>query len=299
MMTSLPTAYIDRRTGCLIKEPIFARGFLDWSYNTAVGRTITRLLLSRRIISHLYGWFHKQRWSRGKIAKFVNRFDIDMSESIFPVDGFTSFNAFFTRRIDMAQRPIDPRPDVLVSPTDSRVLVYPEIQAGDEFPIKRSVFNLKRFLRDDTLAESYNGGTLIVCRLYLSDYHHFHFPDSGVASSTQSINGRCYAVSPYGNPHPPFYSENVRDITRFNSEHFGDLLLVEIGAFTVGSIHQRYTPNQTVTKGTRKGYFEIGGSTVAMLLRSGSILIEDDLIANSRQGYETYLQVGEPIGRAT
>ena len=149
------------------------------------------------------------------------------------------------------------------------------------------------------MARAYSGGSLFVTRLYLNDYHHFHFPADGIARAAISIPGKYFAVSPYSEGElVPFYAENHRMVTLFESEHFGQLAMIEVGAFTIGSIQQRYQPGARVRKGEHKGFFELGGSIVILLFRKAAIRFDDDLCKNSLFGFETYVRLGESIGRA-
>ena len=141
---------------------------------------------------------------------------------------------------------------------------------------------------------------MIISRLYLTDYHHFHFPDSGTPGIAVSYPGKYYAVSPYSLRRlVPFYAENHRMLTLFDSDHFGQIAMVEIGAFTVGSIQQRYRPGLHVGKAAHKGYFELGGSTVVLLFQKGAIDLDEDLCDHTRNGIETYVRLGDSIGRAS
>jgi phosphatidylserine decarboxylase len=58
--------------------------------------------------------------------------------------------------------------------------------------------------------------------------------------------------------------ENKRAVTELDTEAFGTVLCVEVGATCVGTIHQTYTPNQKVGKGSEKGYFSFGGSCLVI-----------------------------------
>ena len=53
----------------------------------------------------------------------------------------------------------------------------------------------------------------------------------------------------------PFYTENHRMLTQFKSDNFGEIVISEIGAFTVGSIKQQYEPDALVGKGEHQGFF--------------------------------------------
>jgi phosphatidylserine decarboxylase len=249
-------------------------------------------------VSQAYGWWNKRRWSRRRIKSFVRRLEINLEEVSRPVDTFESFNDFMAREIDLSKRPIDCDPQVCIAPSDGRVLAYPVIDADRSFAIKRATFSLPALLCDEELTRVYSGGSLFVSRLYLTDYHHFHFPDGGVPHRASSIPGRYFTVSPYAERRPvEFYGENHRMVTLFDSDHFGQIAVVEVGAFTIGSIQQRYKPGARVRKGDRKGFFELGGSIVILLFKKGAIQLDDDLCRNTGSGIETYVRLGESIGR--
>jgi phosphatidylserine decarboxylase len=299
MMDLTQFSYYDRHTGELKREPIYARGFVDWLYNSRAGWLLTEFLLSRKWVSCFYGWLNKQRWSRRKIKPFAMRLAINLDELCRPLEKFESFSDFITREIDLSKRPVDHDTTVCIAPADGRVLVYPVIEADRLLTIKRAMFNLRQLLRDEDMTRAYSGGSLFVTRLYLADYHHFHFPDNGFARSAVSIPGKYFAVSPYSERNlVPSYAANHRMVTLFDSDHFGQIAMIEVGAFTIGSIRQRYRPGARVRKGDHKGFFEFGGSIVMLLFRKDAIRFDDDLCKNTSFGIETYVRLGESIGRA-
>jgi phosphatidylserine decarboxylase len=268
-------------------------------YDTRSGWWLTDRLFSRAWLSRLYGWWQGRRWSRRHIRPFAAAHGIDLSEARLPLDAFPSFNAFIAREIDLARRPVTREPDACACPADCRVWVHPRLTDGLRLPLKRARYDLATLLDDAELARAYAGGAVLVGRLYLADYHHFHFPDGGVPGTPRVIAGRCYATSPYTTRHEvPFLARNVRSVTPFASDSFGTLLQVEIGAFTVASIRQAYTPGERVARGAHKGWFELGGSVVLLLFEAGRIVFDPDLVAHSAAGVETFVRMGERIGRA-
>lgn len=297
-MTGNQLEYVDRRTGAVKVDPIYAGRFLNWCYNSRAGWYLSRHLLARRFISRVYGWYYKRRWTRRQIPAFVQQLEIDTTDCLQSLSSYASFNDFIVRRIDLRSRPIDPGETTCVSPADARVWVQP-ITVARTFQIKAATFQLASFLRHDSLASAYDGGTLFVFRLYLGDYHHFHFPAAGTPLQTRSLPGKYFAVTPYSRRWlVPYFATNHRHLTLFESTHFGRLVLAEVGAFTVGSIRQCFEPGQYVAKGTHKGYFELGGSIVVLLFLPGRIEVDADLLTNSNNGLETYLRMGESVGRA-
>ncbi len=280
-------------------ERIYADGLLHWLYNSETGITMNCLVFRNKYVSRLYGWINKQGLSKRRIDPFIRKMKVNTDELLCPIESFESFNDFFIRKIDLSKRRINPNPHACISPVDGKILAYPSLSPDMTFRIKRSVFNLRSFLLNDTLVEKFSQGSMIVSRLSLKDYHHFHFPDSGFPGEATSIKGKYYTSGPYNlRGLIPFFSENYRMFTIFNSEHFGPIAMIEIGAFTVGSIQQRYRSGHRVAKGDRKGFFEMGGSTVVLLFEKGRIALDADLCANTRNDVETYVLMGDSIGSA-
>jgi phosphatidylserine decarboxylase len=295
----LAISYVDRTTGRLCRETVYAGGFLRWLYNTMVGKLATFLIFRHSMASRLYGWWTRHRWSCRQIDSLVRTCDVDQTEYLEPSGEFDTFNDFFTRKIDLSRRPVANADGVAIAPVDGKVLAYNRVGCDETFQIKRHSFNLREFVRDDHLAGSFDGGSMIICRLSLADYHHFHFIDSGWPGRPWAIEGSLHAGGPYSlGSLLPYYTENRRVLTRFLSDRFGLMLIVEVGALTVGSIVQEYRPGRRVIKGTLKGHFEMGGSTVVLLFRPDRIEIDRDLLDNSAAGFETCVQMGESLGRA-
>jgi phosphatidylserine decarboxylase len=95
---------------------------------------------------------------------------------------------------------------------------------------------------------------------------------------------------------PKIFWENKRVVTSLESDHFGKVQIVEVGATMVGSILQTYIPGEQVVKGEEKGYFAFGGSSVVMLFEKDRMQFDTDLLKNTANGFETYARFGEHIG---
>lgn len=298
-MRAHPTLlYFDRQARCVLREPVYAGRFLFWSHNTLAGRVLTRLVLRQPLVSRCYGWWNRQRWSRRRIERFAAAMQVRTGESLRSPSGFGSFNDFFVRRIDMRCRPVARDPDICSAPADGKALAYPTVRRNQVFHIKGAAFSLDSFLRDSELVERYADGSMIIIRLHLADYHHFHFPVAAIAGAPLPIEGKLHAVGPYAVRWPAvFYQENRRSITQLKTLRFGTIAMVEIGAFTVGSIRQCYSHSRAAAKGDHKGYFELGGSTVVLLFERGAIRLDEDLCENTRRQMETMVRVGEAVGR--
>lgn len=281
-----------------MSEPVYAGKFLLWSHNTLAGRALTWLMLRQPVVSRCYGWWNRRRWSRRRIKPFVASMGVRSGESLRALSEFNSFSDFFIRRIDMRRRPIAVDPDICVAPADGKVLAYPVVHRNQAFQIKGATFSLDTLLRDAALTDRFAEGSMLIVRLHLADYHHFHFPVGAVASAALAIEGKLHTVGPYAVRWPAvFYRENRRAITRLKTLRFGTVAMVEIGAFTVGSIRQCYTAGRAAAKGEHKGYFELGGSTIVLLFERGAIRLDEDLCERTRRQVETMVRLGEPVGR--
>ena len=113
------------------------------------------------------------------------------------------------------------------------------------------------------------------------------------------ITGWLYSVSPVAlRRNIRYLVENKRMITRIDSPEFGRVLMLEVGATNVGSIRQGFVPGRQVAKGDEKGLFAFGGSCVITLFQRGKIRFDADLIEQSARYQETYVKMGDSLGRS-
>lgn len=105
--------------------------------------------------------------SRKDIAKFVQQYNIDMSEAKKAVDEFDNFNDFFARRLRKGARPIayKSNPAVVVSPADCRCVIFPNFHDGTRIWVKGANFSIATLLDDDKLAAKFKvrAGAALVC----------------------------------------------------------------------------------------------------------------------------------------
>lgn len=288
--------YRDRRTGRIETERVFGSDALHFLYETRRGRFLTDHILTRPWVNHLYGLYQRGPWSRKRIRQFVDSLGIDASEAELPLDAYPSLDAFFARRLRAGARPIDPTREHLVSPCDARLLVYPRIDE-ERLRIKGQRVDLADMLLDPALAQRYREGSALVFRLAPADYHRFHFPAEGRAGRVRRLGGRLHSVHPIALAAGAPSFRNQRHLTLLETERFGRVLMVEVGALLVGTIVQTSQPGP-VARGQEKGLFRFGGSTVVLLLEPGRVRIDDDLVESSAEGLETLVHMGTKIGRA-
>lgn len=285
--------FIDRKTGKIQQEDVPAGGMMRFLYGTWAGKASLHTLFKRKFISAWGGKYMNNKKSVNKIQPFIEQYGINLEEFIVPEGGFKHFNDFFYRKIKPQERPIN---EGIVSPADGRVLAFNQIKDTQEFFIKGNLFNLERFLQNKSLAEKFTGGSMFIVRLAPVDYHRYHFPVSGKALDSIKINGDYFSVSPIAlRKNLKIFLENKREHTTINTKEVGDVLFMDIGATMTGSIFQTYIPNTKVEKGDEKGYFAFGGSTVVLLFEPNKIKFSKDLVQNTKNGYETYIKMGETI----
>ena len=200
-----------------------------------------------------------------------------------------------------------------------------ERKASNPLPleIKGNLYSIEKILKAPC-PEFLKGGTLLVFRLSLPDYHRYIFPARGKLLRTKKIKGRLDSVRKEA-AHFKAFSENKREISLLELSSMGKILHVEVGAMLVGHIHNHVEckpsfdkavechkekgiecckekrniqlggKSYSFTAGEEKGYFSLGGSTIVELL-SEKIVIDEDLFENTRKGLETKLEIGERIG---
>jgi phosphatidylserine decarboxylase len=298
--SSTPTAPVrhrDRRTGEVVDEPVFAEDTLRWLYEDKLGQLVFRHLLNNRLFCTLYGMRMDAPWSRRLIAPFIARFAIDMAEAERPAEAYRHFNDFFTRRLKPGARSWPVEPGRLGSPGDGKLLVYPQLASDTRLPIKGTACSPAALLASEQEAAAFAGGAAMVLRLAPPDYHRFHFPDGGTVGETRDVPGGYDSVNPIALARvPDVFCRNKRAVTYLDSDHFGRVAVVEVGAITIGAIVQTCRPGR-VTRGDEKGLFRYGGSTVVLLFEPGRVHFDPDLVAESAAGLEVRVQAGEGIAR--
>ncbi|CUH88433.1 Phosphatidylserine decarboxylase proenzyme [Phaeobacter sp. CECT 5382] len=295
-MKNTPIRVVNRETGAVFDEVILGEKLIRWAYQDGSAGLIERLLFRSPLVSRLMGRWFDSSWSRGKIQSVIDELSIDMSEAQRPAQDYSSFNDFFARHLTPQSRPSSPAAEDVVSPADGRVLVFPKLDRDVFVPVKGHPMSITAMLQDE--AERFLGGALAIVRLCPADYHRYHFPAAGKILRSHEISGALHSVNPIAlGAGPDVFGENKRCNTLIENDRIGTYCFSEVGAFGVGSIINTRTSG-TVEKMEEKGYFKFGGSTVVVVFEPGQIVFSDDLIANSAQGRETLIKVGQPLAHA-
>ncbi|MCL4158593.1 UNVERIFIED_CONTAM: hypothetical protein GTU68_029972 [Idotea baltica] len=289
--------YYDRYRDETCVEKIYGEKALRWTYGTLGGRVSLNALVKRAAFSRWYGWKMDRPSTRQKIVPFIKNFELDATEFVRDVEDFENFNEFFFRELKPEARPIDSDASSIVFPADGRHLCVPDLSRCEGLFVKGEMFDLATLVGDTQLAEQYAEGSLLLSRLCPVDYHRFHFPAAGVPGATRLINGPLYSVNPIAlRQNIQILATNKRCLTELETESFGKVLVMEIGATCVGSICQTYREGAFAEKGDEKGYFRFGGSSTITIFEPGRIKFDTDLVENSQQHRELYARVGDHMG---
>ena len=165
------------------------------------------------------------------------------------------------------------------------------------FPIKNSLYRVSDLLGGDPRWEKFRNGWVLVFRLCVDDYHRYCYAADGTKDDNVRIPGVLHTVNPIANDFYPIYKENAREYSVLHTDVFGDILMMEVGALLVGRIVNHHG-KASVKRGQEKGYFQFGGSTVVLLLEKDTVVIDEDILANSRDHIETIVKMGEQVGLA-
>ena len=264
---------------------------LRFLYHNAAGRFVLKIL-SSRAVSKAVGCFLDSPFSKGLIKPFIKHHDISLKdcESV----SFRCFNDFFCRKIRRDRRPVDITPESLIAPCDGLLSAYP-IEWDRVIPVKQSAYTLKSLFGGDELYKEFQGGVCLVFRLCVNHYHRYCYVDNGRKGENIFLPGRLHTVRPIALETLPVFAENCREYTVIDTENFGRIVQMEVGAMLVGKI-RNYHGKRKVHRGQEKGRFLYGGSTIIVLLKKGMVKLPDSLFRATEAGLEVPVKLGEKIG---
>lgn len=221
--------------------------------------------------------------SRMAVRRFAARYGVAVDEAEKPLEEYLSILDFFTRRLKPGIRPVDPDPNVLVSPVDGAFLTGGPIGEGRLFQAKGKDFTLQALLADDDALSVFSGGSYATLYLAPRDYHRIHSPVDGVVTGYTYVPGQLFPVNAAAVAHvDQLFATNERLITHIQSERFGRVEVVKVGATCVGHITvaydpevrtncgdaelrvRQYDPPIPIEKGAEVGCFEMGSTVIVV-----------------------------------
>lgn len=261
---------------------------LRFLYGCIPGRVLLRLLRARWV-SRAVGAYMDSPLSAGRAKRTARKWQVDPAQ--YEGNILRTYNAFFTRK---RLEPFIPADDGFLSPADSRLTIVP-LQEGTAFPVKQASYTVSALLGNETEARRYENGYAFVFRLSVEDYHRYAYPDDGREVKHWFLPGTLHTVNPIALEKLPVFHRNCREVTLLDCKRLGRVAFVEVGAMLVGRIVNRHP--ESFARGEEKGYFEFGGSTVVLLTEPGRVLPDERLLQNSLAGKETYVRLGQAVGR--
>ena len=357
---------IERKTRRLIQEEEYGQKAIYFLYHHFLGRVLLKMIFARPYFSFLRGLYYNSFLSKKEIAPFVEKYGLSKELLKKNYQSFGAFfsrkEAVYLReagkentkengeawkekiqrkRYGKEQEKGEEGKSPFYATASGKLLAYKIDQEGQiifsgsenngesnllPLEIKGNYYSIEKILKAPC-PEFLKGGTLLVFRLSLPDYHRYIFPARGRLLRTKKIKGRLDSVRKEA-AHFKAFSENKREISLLELEGMGKILHVEVGAMLVGHIHNHLGFKPSFDKavechkekgteccgekgniqiggknhlahcfaaGEEKGYFSLGGSTIVEML-SDKIVIDKDLFENTKKGLETKLEIGERIG---
>jgi phosphatidylserine decarboxylase len=202
--------------------------------------------------------------------------------------GFSSWNAFFTRRFKAGQRPVDDADDdrLVVAPCESTPYrIDVGIQRRDQFWVKAQPYSLVDLLAHDDVVDELAGGTIHQAYLSATNYHRWHSPVSGTVVRAFVEPGTYYSEADSEGPaaDEPQYSQSylahiaTRAVIILDADNasIGRVAFVAVGMVDVSTckIGPHVTPGAHIAKGDELGHFQFGGSTACLIL--GPDVVQD------------------------
>lgn len=259
-------------------------------YSTVAGRLLLKLF-TKPVVSKVGGKLLDSPMSRWLIPGFIKKNNISLEGIEIPAEGFYSFNEFFKRR--KKEIKYDKNSIHFINPCDGYLSVV-KLDENANYKIKNSRYDLAGLLKNSDLSKEFEGGYALVYRLTPKHYHRYIFSDDGVVVSTKRIEGILHCVRPIALSRYPVFLENTREYAVINTDNFGKIIQMEIGAIMVGKISNHKLLGR-VARGLEKGCFEFGGSTIVVLIKKEKIEFSPDYLKKFKKYGEISVALGDAV----
>lgn len=251
-------------------------------------------LLTNRIPRHLttrfMGWFSRieQPLVRDlSIAVWKLFADLELADA--KKERFHSLHDCFTRELREGARPVDPRPEVVVSPCDGIVGACGPIEGVRAFQAKGFPYTLNELLGDRQWVDRYRDGCYATIRITSSMYHRFHAPAAGSVRRVNYFSGDTWNVNPIALKRVErLFCKNERAAIEMTLAGGERVTLVAVAAILVAGIRLHFADvlfnlryrganviacDAALEKGEEMGWFE-HGSTILVFAPAGFSLCE-------------------------
>ena len=250
-------------------------------------------IVPKSLGSKLQGVVGRSGLSRHIIRWYADRYGVNTDEMVDTLDDYPSLQEFFVRPLKPGLRPIDPGVDSLVSPADSRVYAFGQVQDDGHLPPDAGLdFDVVKLVGGDP---RYKGGQFAVLYLSPKDYHRVHHPVDGHVTRWHYLPGNFWPVFEAATKEiEGLFAVNERLTVFVDTQSAGRVAVVLVAAYGVGRMtceHCDVVTNtdgqersedlsipQPAQRGQELGRFNLG-STVILVTEPGALeweLTRDD-----------------------
>jgi phosphatidylserine decarboxylase len=311
--------YVDRETGSVCTETIFADRLVNFIYSTA-RENMPRLFrhLTGRRISGWLGFLNYDLVLGARLSGnryFLKTLGIDLDECVAPAAELDTPRKIFERRIRYWDtRPLPADPKVIASPADAKLLVG-SLCDQSVFYLKEKFFGYEELLGTGNRCwlRSFERGDFAVFRLTPEKYHYNHVPVSGRVLDFYTVDGHYHSCNPaavvaLATP----YSKNRRVVTIIDTDvpggsGTGKVAMIEVVAMMIGHVEQTYsarhyqaptpiTPGMFLERGAVKSLFRPGSSTIVLLFQKRRVRFDQDVLTNQHRA-DVFSRFSQGFGR--
>ena len=300
---ALTHQYIERSSGRVCDEPLFADRIVQWLYHPVREKApqLFQLLTGSRV-SKLLGFFNYDLTLATKVLgnqQFLREAGVNLGECLDPPRTLDTARKVFERKIRYwSCRPMPEQPQAILSPADARVIVG-SLEKTSSMEIKGKFFSFEELIGEQKTAwlDCFHNGDFALFRLTPDKYHYNHTPVAGKVIDYYQIDGCFHSCNPQAiiSEATPF-SKNRRVVTIIDTDveggsGVGKVAMLEIVALMIGDIVQSYSTccyddpkpmkiGMFLQKGLPKSLYRPGSSTDVLLFEKGRIEFAEDLLAN-------------------
>lgn len=295
----------NRYTDEVEREIVYGEGAVKLAYSSLISKALSPIVASRSL-SKIYGSTQDSRKSGKKVPNFIKKFNIDIQDyqpgslSDNPIEkSYKSFNEFFIREFKPGLRDFPNEAKKMGAFAEARYYGYEAVSDRVTVPVKGKYLSAAQLLGNVKNAEIFEGGPLLLARLCPVDYHRYHYCDAGKTLEAYRVKGEFHSVNPLAlELKEDIFIKNERRISLVETENFGRLAYIEVGATMVGKIIQSANELDPFERGQEKGYFLFGGSTVIVIGEPGAWKPSSDILENTGKELETYIHLGDQVAEA-
>ena len=109
------------------------------------------------------------------------------------------------------------------------------------------------------------------------------------------VKGILHTVRPIAVNKYPVFAQNSREYSIIETENFGTVAQIEVGAMMIGKI-KNHQKSGLIKRGEEKGMFLYGGSTIVVLVEKDKVKLPETYFYNTSKDIETRVLYGRKIG---